>query len=569
MIAFKNITWKNFLSTGANEISIDLNRHKSTLIVGHNGAGKSTMLDALSFALFGKPHRNVKKNQLINSVNGKGALVEVEFETSGHKFKIARGIKPNIFEIYQNDKIIDQSANTRDYQKFLEQNILKLNHKSFHQIVVLGSSSFVPFMQLPQHHRREVIEDLLDVNIFSKMKSILKDRATDTKSHFKDTKLLLDAEKSKIIYQQNHVNKLDSLNKAAMASKADDLLDLEKDLKDCANDLQAKTEEMLAFGDLAKIQSDLNTSNSEKTSLTLNMGEIKSGIKALVTKSRFFEANNECPTCKQKITKDLKMQQMEGVKDAAKALEDSRVLCSHNIGDVDSNISELHRCIQEITSVGSEIKTIQINMQMINNMITEHNNKSYEITDVADDLAELNRLKKSADELRDTFDELSDKMLYNDIASEMLKDTGIRTKVIKEYLPAMNMLINQYLQTLDFFVSFNLDENFSETIKSRHRDSFVYANFSEGEKQRIDLALLFAWRKIAQMKNSTNTNLLILDETFDSSLDTDGVDNLMKILYSLDENTNTFVISHKPDLLESKLKSKIEFKKLNNFSALV
>jgi len=569
MIAFKNITWKNFLSTGANEISIDLNRHKSTLIVGHNGAGKSTMLDALSFALFGKPHRNVKKNQLINSVNGKGALVEVEFETSGHKFKIVRGIKPNIFEIYQNDKIIDQSANTRDYQKFLEQNILKLNHKSFHQIVVLGSSSFVPFMQLPQHHRREVIEDLLDVNIFSKMKSILKDRATDTKSHFKDTKLLLDAEKSKIIYQQNHVNKLDSLNKAAMVSKADDLLDLEKDLKDCANDLRAKTEEMLAFGDLAKIQSDLNTSNSEKTSLTLNMGEIKSGIKALVTKSRFFEANNECPTCNQKITKDLKMQQMEGVKDAAKALEDSRALCAHNIGGVDSNISELHRCIQEITSVGSEIKTIQINMQMINNMITEHNNKSYEITDVVDDLAELNRLKKSADELRDTFDELSDKMLYNDIASEMLKDTGIRTKVIKEYLPAMNMLINQYLQTLDFFVSFNLDENFSETIKSRHRDSFVYANFSEGEKQRIDLALLFAWRKIAQMKNSTNTNLLILDETFDSSLDTDGVDNLMKILYSLDENTNTFVISHKPDLLESKLKSKIEFKKLNNFSALV
>jgi len=569
MIAFKNITWKNFLSTGANEISIDLNRHKSTLIVGHNGAGKSTMLDALSFALFGKPHRNVKKNQLINSVNGKGALVEVEFETSGHKFKIVRGIKPNIFEIYQNDKIIDQSANTRDYQKFLEQNILKLNHKSFHQIVVLGSSSFVPFMQLPQHHRREVIEDLLDVNIFSKMKSILKDRATDTKSHFKDTKLLLDAEKSKIIYQQNHVNKLDSLNKAAMVSKADDLLDLEKDLKDCANDLRAKTEEMLAFGDLAKIQSDLNTSNSEKTSLTLNMGEIKSGIKALVTKSRFFEANNECPTCNQKITKDLKMQQMEGVKDAAKALEDSRALCAHNIGGVDSNISELHRCIQEITGVGSEIKTIQINMQMINNMITEHNNKSYEITDVVDDLAELNRLKKSADELRDTFDELSDKMLYNDIASEMLKDTGIRTKVIKEYLPAMNMLINQYLQTLDFFVSFNLDENFSETIKSRHRDSFVYANFSEGEKQRIDLALLFAWRKIAQMKNSTNTNLLILDETFDSSLDTDGVDNLMKILYSLDENTNTFVISHKPDLLESKLKSKIEFKKLNNFSALV
>jgi len=569
MIAFKNITWKNFLSTGANEISIDLNRHKSTLIVGHNGAGKSTMLDALSFALFGKPHRNVKKNQLINSVNGKGALVEVEFETSGHKFKIVRGIKPNIFEIYQNDKIIDQSANTRDYQKFLEQNILKLNHKSFHQIVVLGSSSFVPFMQLPQHHRREVIEDLLDVNIFSKMKSILKDRATDTKSHFKDTKLLLDAEKSKIIYQQNHVNKLDSLNKAAMVSKADDLLDLEKDLKDCANDLRAKTEEMLAFGDLAKIQSDLNTSNSEKTSLTLNMGEIKSGIKALVTKSRFFEANNECPTCNQKITKDLKMQQMEGVKDAAKALEDSRALCAHNIGGVDSNISKLHRCIQEITGVGSEIKTIQINMQMINNMITEHNNKSYEITDVVDDLAELNRLKKSADELRDTFDELSDKMLYNDIASEMLKDTGIRTKVIKEYLPAMNMLINQYLQTLDFFVSFNLDENFSETIKSRHRDSFVYANFSEGEKQRIDLALLFAWRKIAQMKNSTNTNLLILDETFDSSLDTDGVDNLMKILYSLDENTNTFVISHKPDLLESKLKSKIEFKKLNNFSALV
>lgn len=567
MITFKDITWTNFLSTGANPVTVDLNKNKSTLIVGHNGAGKSTLLDALSFALFGKPHRSVKKNQLINSVNGKGAVVEVNFGVEGHSFKIVRGIKPNRFEIYQNGDMIDQSASSRDYQKFLEQNILKLNHKSFHQIVVLGSSSFIPFMQLPPHHRREVIEDLLDINIFSKMKGLLKERSASNKSSLKDTKLLLDAEKSKIAYQESHVNTLNKLNEEAAANREDDIKKLEEEKTELTGKGITLAKELLALNK-ATVENDLKEANTEKSSLTLNMGKIKSEISTLVKESMFYDSHNECPTCNQTLSNDLKMQHINNAKASAKALEADRVLCAHNLADVDSNITNLHRCISEATDIETKISGLETELNRINGTIEKFKNESHVVSDVTNDVKELNRLKKSADELRDTFDEYSEKMMYNDIATEMLKDTGIRTKVIKEYLPAMNMLINQYLQTLDFFVSFNLDENFNETIRSRHRDTFVYANFSEGEKMRIDLSLLFAWRKIAQMKNSTNTNLLILDETFDSSLDIDGVDNLMKILYSLDENTNTFIISHKPDLLESKLDEKIEFKKVNNFSQI-
>jgi DNA repair exonuclease SbcCD ATPase subunit len=566
MIQFVSIEYKNFLSAGANSIKINLNKNKSTLIVGHNGAGKSSILDALSFGLFGKPHRSVSKNQLVNSVNGKGALVNVKFKLSGHEFEIVRGIKPNKFEIWQDGSMIDQSSNARDYQKFLEQNILKLNHKSFHQIVVLGSSSFIPFMQLSTNHRREVIEDLLDINIFSKMKNILKDRTSGARSAYKDAKSLLDIEKVRIEHQNRYIEKMESLNMAAEASNEDRIQLIQAELSKQRNLKTNLMSELRSFP--LTLKSDLNDLMKSKSGLETQRGEVTNTISNMVTEAKFFDSHDTCPTCSQDITTSIKADKVQTIKDSATILSQVMIdiedeLESNTEGQliVVNRIDSLRTCSNALESTEGQIKAFEDGIKGLSVVKDK--------VDLSEAYAELHTLTINADEIRDELDHQNDKLLYNGVAGEMLKDTGIRTKVVREYLPAMNMLINQYLQTLDFFVSFNLDESFNETIRSRHRDTFVYANFSEGEKQRIDLSLLFAWRKIAQMKNSTNTNLLILDETFDSSLDTDGVDNLMKILYSLDDNTNTFVISHKPDLLESKLDAKIEFKKPNNFSQMI
>ena len=562
MIKFKFVSWQNFLSAGNNEIRIDLDRSKSTLIVGHNGAGKSTLLDALSFGLFGKPHRSIKKNQLINSVNMKGAKVTIEFETAGHTFLIIRTIKPNDFKIWQDGKFIDQTASARDYQKFLEQNILKLNHKSFHQIVVLGSSSFVPFMQLPAHHRREVIEDLLDVSIFGKMKNILKDRTTETKSNLKKYKGLIDTEKGKIQYQKKYIDKMEALNEAADA----DVEETNKGIDQKIDKLTTKGISLME--DLGKypqeIHMDLTSLLIDKDELVAKLADIKCTIENATEEHLFYMNNDSCPTCSQDITQALKDTRVTTLKEAAKSILKTREEVISDMGENTDLIADMQNTLKEISNTSNEMQRTQALIEQLKTSKLVKKDK----VDLTKSYEELKTLITAMDELRDELDLLSERLLYNDTATAMLKDTGIRTKVVREYLPAMNMLINNYLQTLDFFVSFNLDENFNETIRSRHRDTFVYANFSEGEKQRIDLSLLFAWRQIAKMKNSTNTNLLLLDETFDSSLDTDGVDNLMKILYSLDDNTNTFVISHKPDLLESKLKSKIEFKKINNFSMI-
>jgi DNA repair exonuclease SbcCD ATPase subunit len=560
MIKFNFIAWQNFLSAGNNEIRIDLNKSKSTLIVGHNGAGKSTLLDALSFALFGKPHRSVTKKQLVNSVNKKGTVVTVEFETAGHTFLIVRNIRPNDFKIWQDGKFIDQSANMRDYQKFLEQNILKLNHKSFHQIVVLGSSSFVPFMQLKPKHRREVIEDLLDVSIFSSMKGILKDRTSTIKGKLKETKALLDIDKGKLDYQSKYINKMEGLNKAA-----------EADVESTNSEIDTEIKGHIQYGinltnSLIDNPSDeLFHSNTTGRGLIGGLAEVKKGIEQCTEEHMFYMNNDSCPTCTQTITQGLKDDRMATLKLGAKVLLKNReeLLDQQTINN--ELAIKLNKDLDYIASINSKMRETQVKIEQLkDSKIT-----NIDAVDLSGEYTDLKSLQTSTDEYRDLFDEYSDKLLYADIAKEMLKDTGIRTKVVREYLPAMNLLINQYLQTLDFFVHFNLDENFDETIRSRHRDTFVYANFSEGEKMRIDLSLLFAWRQIAKMKNSTNTNLLILDETFDSSLDNDGVDNLMKILYSLDKNTNTFIISHKPDLLESKLDAKIVFKKHNNFSFIL
>ena len=560
MVKFHKLTYKNFLSAGATPIEIILDESKSTLVVGHNGAGKSSMLDALSFALFGKPHRNVSKNQLINSVNGKGTEVTVEFNTAGHDFKIVRGIKPNNFEIWQDGQMIDQSASVRDYQKFLEQNILNLNHKSFHQIVVLGSSSFIPFMQLSNNHRREVIEDLLDINIFSKMKSILKERAADTRRRSKETKAELDVLKGKIHYLDRHIKDMENINESAEAQSDEADAAIQAEIDKLKKEGVALAEEVSTWPEVSKEQ--LNKLQDINRDLISQRAEVKRSISDITEEHLFYMNNDSCPTCSQDLSQKLKDERVQTIKDSAQVLLKVKEDIDKEDQENADAITKIQVGLDKLAAAQRKSSEIKSKIGMLEKSDTKETTK----IDLTDKNSELKSLQTEADECRNTLDDLNEKSLYNDVAQELLKDSGIRTKVIREYLPAMNTLINNYLQTLDFFVHFELDDNFSETIKSRHRDTFVYANFSEGEKMRIDLSLLFAWRQIAKMKNSINTNLLILDETFDSSLDDEGVDNLMKILYALDSDTNTFIISHKPDILESKLDSKVVFRKPNNFS---
>ena len=553
MILFKELTYKNFLSTGNNPIKIDLNKSRSTLIVGTNGTGKSTILDAISFALFNKPHRNVKRGGLVNSVNGKGCEVTIEFETAGHTWKVLRGIKPNNFEVYQDGNMIDQQTNVRDYQKFLEQNILKLNHKSFHQIVVLGSSSFIPFMQLKAWDRRDVIEDLLDIGVFSKMKTVLKTRNNIQKDLAKTNRIALNNQKDKIEYQKKHITQLESINEDAKQSYDEEI----KDTQEKISSLKSKLDKY-PLG----LRGTLNSLRKVREGLNTEKGRHTHSMKELVGKAKFFEVNTACPTCTQEISEDLKTSMLTDVKTQARQTQEDIDLNKTKYDETIKTLDDVQTQISEMADISSEISTHTDTM-------TKLVNKQVKEVDVDGPVKELADMTYDLIDIQDNLTEAEDQVLYNNIAAEMLKDTGIRTKIIREYLPAMNALINKYLQTLEFFVAFHLNENFEESIKSRHRDEFVYANFSEGEKMRIDLSLLFAWRQIAKMKNSTNTNLLILDETFDSSLDDEGTDNLMKILKTLEKGTNTFIISHKPDVLESKMDQKIQFTKRNNFSTIL
>ena len=541
MILFKELTYKNFLSTGNNAITIDLNKARSTLIVGTNGTGKSTILDAISFALFNKPHRNVKRGGLVNSVNGKGCEVTIEFETAGHNWKVLRGIKPNKFEVYQDDNMIDQQTNVRDYQKFLEQNILKLNHKSFHQIVVLGSSSFIPFMQLKAWDRRDVIEDLLDIGVFSKMKTVLKTRNNIQKDLAKTNRIALNNQKDKIEYQKKHISQLEAINEDAKNSFDEEIKDTQEKIQSLKGDL-----DKYPLG----LRGTLNSLRKVREGLNTEKGKHTHSMKELVGKAKFFEVNTACPTCTQEISESVKTSMLTDVKAQAKQTQEDINLNKTKYDETIKTLDDVQTQISEMANISSEISTYTGTMsKLVNKQVKE--------VDIDVPAKELVDMTYDLIDIQDNLTEAEDQVLYNNIAAEMLKDTGIRTKIIREYLPAMNALINKYLQTLEFFVAFHLNENFEESIKSRHRDEFVYANFSEGEKMRIDLSLLFAWRQIAKMKNSTNTNLLILDETFDSSLDDEGTDNLMKILKTLEKGTNTFIISHKPDVLESKMEAKI------------
>ncbi len=564
MIIFKSIKYKNFLSSGNYFTEIPLDKSKSTLIVGHNGAGKSTMLDAISFALFGKPHRKISKNQLVNSINQKQSLVEVEFSIGKAQFKIVRGIKPNVFEIWKDGSMINQSSHALEYQKILEQNILKLNHKSFHQVVVLGSSSFIPFMQLNAGHRRNVIEDLLDINIFSKMNIILRERNSTLKENINTTNNETNIVKSKIEQQTKYIRDIAAVteeNKGKYEKQIKSGKEKIKKLQDENNNISKQLEESTAADELKEIQ-------KEKNEAIAHIAEIKQEMKAIAKRGMFLEKNDECPTCDQPIANKEKL--VFDTKNEAYQVQSTLNMVEGHSTTVDRKIIKLEEAMKAVKEKADNLNANNRDIVSINQSNEEL--QSYLESEVSADLTGAKRdLEAMNSDKESLFEEklkLNEQFAYNNVIAEMLRDTGIKTKIIKQYLPTINKLVNQYLQVLDFFVHFNLDENFNETIRSRHRDDFTYDSFSEGEKQRIDLSLLFTWRQIAKMKNSVATNLLVLDETFDSSLDHDGIENLLKILYTLDAGSNTFIISHKGDILDGKFESKIEFYKDKNFSKI-
>lgn len=568
MIKFKTLRYKNFLSSGNNFTEIELNKNKSTLVVGQNGAGKSTMLDALSFALFGKAHRNINKTQLINSVNNKGCLVEIEFSLSGNEFKVSRGIKPNVFEIWKNGTMLNQSSHSREYQKILEQNILKLNHKSFHQVVVLGSSSFIPFMQLPSHIRREVIEDLLDINVFSKMNIILKEKNVQLKDKLRQIDYNIDIVKTKIESQKKYIRDIAALteeNRKDYESRIQASQNIIDELQNENSELSLGLDESVSEAD-----ERLRSLQDRKQSLLLRGQDRQSAIRDLEKRITFFEENESCPVCDQAISDGHK----HAILLSTQEDRDRRKAEIKQIGTEGQGVeSEIEQQTGLLSTLRDRVHKLTANTKEISKLqATISDYRSHIEKEIGTDLTQARTdLQKFEDDRSNELEEklkLSDDLNYNSVIIEMLKDTGIKTKIIKQYLPVMNKLVNQYLQILDFFVHFHLDESFQEVIRSRHRDEFTYDSFSEGEKQRIDLALLFTWRQVAKMKNSVSTNLLLLDETFDSSLDHDGVENLLKILYTLGEDTNVFVISHKGDILDGKFDSKIEFVKEKNFSQM-
>ena len=568
MIKFSKIRWKNFLSYGNTFTEIDLTKNKSTLIIGQNGAGKSTMLDALSYALFAKPHRNIIKNQLPNSINQKNCVVEAEFSVGRSHYKIIRSIKPTKFEIWKDGEMLNQSYHSKDYQKILEQNILKLNHKSFHQVIVLGSSSFIPFMQLSAGNRRNVIEDLLDINVFSKMNVILREKTSILKDEIKELSYNLEIANNRVATQKKYIQDVKQLTDQNIESKNKEIDEARTAIDDLVLKNSDMTKELEELAPQNKI--DLKDASDRKTDILHKQARLRSSIETLVKNAKFYEDNSNCPTCEQTITEEFRANKIKLTKEEAKVLSDDMAVLRDAATDVEVKLTKANEVASKLTTIQNDItnnnKEIERLTRLVKKNLDEISTDS--VKDLNEAKAELEKIIESVTEANDQKTKANEQYSYNLAMSEMLKDTGIKTKIIKQYLPVMNTLINKYLQVLDFYVHFDLDEEFNETIRSRHRDVFTYDSFSEGEKQRIDLSLLFTWRQIAKMKNSVSTNLLILDETFDSSLDHDGVENLLKILNTLGEGTNIFVISHKGEILNGKFDSTIEFKKERNFSQI-
>ena len=563
MIEFKYVRWKNFLSTGNNFIEIQLDRNPTTLIIGDNGAGKSTVLDALCFGLFGKPFRGINKPQLLNSVNDSGCIVEVEFKIGSKDIKVIRGIKPNVFEIYINGKMYNQDANQRDYQKYLEQQILKLNWRSFAQVVILGSSTFVPFMQLKARHRREVVEEILDIQIFSLMNMLLRQKLKGIAEDTRDAEYQYDLTAEKVSLQEKYIDEVKQNKDKVIEEKNILIAGNEEEVfkKKADIDFHTKNNEelLLVIKDRTKVDSDYAKLKDIRSTLT----EKKNNNSRMV---KFFEDNNDCPACEQPLRNASKMvkskqKEVDRFANALEELEQALKVSLLRQGEIGKIVDKIRE--NEFSAATENSSVTQL--EKFNATLRAEIEELLSSDVVKSDFDKLKELKKNIGLFEERKTKLKEEVIYCEAVRSMLQDTGIKTKIIKQYLPIMNKLINTYLAAMEFYISFTLDENFNETIKSRYRDEFTYDSFSEGEKMRIDLALLFTWRAIAKMKNSTNTNVLMLDEIFDSSLDSSGTDEFLKILNTLGEE-NVFVISHKQDVLVDKFKSTIKFEKIKNFS---
>ena len=569
MIKFKRVRYKNFLSTGQQFIEIELDKSSTTLVVGENGAGKSTMLDALCFGLFQRPFRNIKKDQLINSINEKECIVEVEFTVGQKDYKIIRGIKPNTFEIWCDGDMLNQDAAQRDYQKHLEQQILKLNFRSFTQVVILGNASFVPFMQLRARHRRQVVEEILDIEIFSKMNLLFREKQKNQDELIKQTDFnyqlvdnKIDDKKKYIDDISNRSKDLADSKKAELNKSITDIANYEEDIKKVRVDIAGLQKEVI---DEAKVNDKHKKLHNMEAKLENTCNKHKKDLS-------FFQSHDDCPTCQQSIDEAFKSTMISKKAEKVQELEIA-------LGQIETEIKTSEMKLDTINNIMVTIREKELLINRYETSIEEIKKQTIrlgqEIAELQDEkvstseqTGELNQLRERITELeKDKLDQKNE-MVYIDTARHLMQDTGIKTKIIKQYLPIMNQLINKNLADMDFFVNFSLDEEFNETIKSRHRDEFNYHSFSEGEKLRIDLAILFTWREIAKLKNSTNTNLLILDEIFDSSLDSSGTDEFMRILYTTMAKENVFVISHKGDTLIDKFPRVMKFEKHKNFTRM-
>ena len=570
MIEFETLRWKNFLSTGDEFIEISLNSDPSTLVVGENGSGKSTLLDALTFVLFSKPFRRINKPQLINSVNERGCLVEIEFVVGSKSYFIRRGMKPNLFEIYVNGEIVDQDSTTRDYQEHLEKYILKLNYKSFTQIILLGSSSFQPFMQLTTANRREVIEDLLDINVFSTMNQLLREKFAINKNDLLFVDQRIEVNNERIDMQQGYISEVEEINRNKI-EKTQRSIDNSKSQID-GIDL-ALLDQRKELDDLMARAKDYDLLTDRQQSFKLLGNQISSNIRKMKKDVKFFEDNDDCPTCGQKLdenhTEHIVEEKTSKLKESVDGLEKLEI-----------EMEGVNKSIKNISEILGQANEKELDIQK--NRHTIDGIEKY-IQKMDEEIQYLNKVKEKADgdaeklnafiekklEMESEKEELAIENQYLSLSFELLKDTGIKTRIIRQYLPIMNNQVNKYLTAMDSYFNFTIDENFNESIKSRYRDEFSYDSFSEGEKMRIDLALLFTWRAVAKMKNSASTNLLILDEVFDSSLDANGTDEFLKLLQSLGLKSNVFVISHKGDTLYEKFDNVIKFDKVQNFSKVV
>ena len=569
MIKFKKIKWKNFLSTGDQWTEINFQKRNTTLIIGSNGAGKSTVLDALTFVLFNKPFRKITKSQLVNTVNEKDCRIEIQFSVGTREYRVVRGIKPSIFEIWVGDNMLNQSAAANDQQKYLESNILKLNYKSFTQIVVLGSSSFIPFMQLSAPNRREVIEDLLDIRIFSAMNSVVKDKLRHLRDDIKILELRKENLTDKVSMQKKFIEEIESRGKQDIKEKVEKkdkfgseiitLTTQNESLNDSVSGLNQKQEKV---------------TGASKTLLKLNnlKGKMSNKVSTLTKEHKFFTDNVTCPTCTQNIEESFRLNRIAEVETKAKELQDGYKELQFKIKSEQERELQFNTLSKEITKLNNDISQNNTKISGFQRQISDLESEIQTLTDqLANRNTEHEKLTELREQLNTTFDELVEKkeeLSYKDYVYNLLKDGGVKTKIIKKYLPLINKQVNRYLQMMDFYINFKLNEEFSETVESPIHEDFSYASFSEGEKMRIDLALLFTWREVAAYKNSTNTNLLIMDEVFDSSLDGTGTDEFLKIIRFVIKDANIFVISHKESLLE-KFESVIQFEKLKGFSRIL